>query len=718
VDLPGIYSFSAYSIDESVAREHILKERPKVVVNIVDASNLERNLFLTTQLLEMRVPMVVALSMMDVAKNRRIKIELDHLARHLGCPVVPVNVPKRVGLDELQAKIAEVAASGAASETRVHYDSELEKAIGKVASAVGEAAGKREVPARWLALKLLEGDEIAEEIVDVAEVSPLVETETKRVEEHTGEDLDIVTADGRYGFIHGLAADVVHRDSQIRRTVSDKIDKVVLNRALGIPLFLVVMYLVFIVTINAGAPFIDFFDILCGTIFVDGLGTLLEAIHSPQWLVTLLAGGVGGGIQTIATFIPPIFLIFLCLSFLEDSGYMTRAAFVVDRFLRAIGLPGKAFIPMLVGFGCNVPAIMATRTLENNRDRILTIMMNPFMSCGARLPVYVLFVAAFFPDQGGPVLFGIYMTGIVLAILTGLLFKRTLLRGEVSSFVMELPPYHMPTFRGIFFHTWSRLKSFILRAGKVILAAVVLLSLLNSIGTDGSFGKEDSTDSVLSAVSKKIAPVFHPMGLTEENWPGAVGLFAGLFAKEAVVGTLDSLYSQIAAEGRAQVAEEGGGEEPVRFWAGIGEAFAAIPAGFQGFLGGMKDPLGLGGAGDLGDTAAAAGELEVEEASVRTMMRLFDGKAGAFAYMLFILIYAPCVAAIGAVYRETNLGWTALAVSYLTFMAWVCSTLFYQVATYNRHPGTSAGWIALCLALVAAMTVAMRIRGNRVQVPA
>ncbi len=716
-DLPGIYSFSAYSIDEAISRKHILMDRPDVVVNIVDATNLERNLYLTTQLLEMRVPVLVALNMTDLARKRRIKIDADHLAIHLGCPVVSIVAKKGTGIDALQDAILSVAEESRVPSTHVEYDSELESAIGRIMPEVASRAAEGGVDARWLAIKTLEQDELALELVQGANVADLVRTETQRVEKHTGEDLDIVISDGRYGFIHGLARDVVERDTETRRTMSDAIDRVLLNRVLGIPIFLGIMYLVFVITINFGSPFIDFFDGLCGTIFVDGLGNVLSALHAPAWLVSLLAGGIGGGIQTIATFIPPIFLIFLCLAFLEDSGYMARAAFVMDRLLRMVGLPGKAFMPMLIGFGCNVPAILATRTLENNRDRILTIMMNPFMSCGARLPVYTLFVAAFFPYHGGSVLFGLYSTGIVLAILTGLLLKKTVLRGETSTFVMELPPYHLPTFRGIMFHTWNRLKTFLLRAGRVIMTVVVVLSLLNAIGTDGRSGSDDAGQSVLSSVSRKVGVLFYPLGLKQENWPGAVGLFAGLFAKEAVVGTLDTLYSQMAA------AQTGAGErvekeEAFDFWGGIGRAFAAIPAGFKGFGNRLKDPIGVRIGDDLADSEGVAKEMDIESTTVTAMVRYFDGKAGAIAYLLFILIYAPCVAAIAAIYRETNLYWTAFSVSYLTLLAWVAGTVYYQLATFTRHPGSSAAWILVAVTAMGMMCAGLRLRSRTLVVRA
>ncbi len=713
-DLPGIYSFTAFSIDESIARKYILTEHPDLIVNILDATNLERNLFLTTQLLEMKVPMVVALNMTDLAAKRKIKIEIEHLSRHLDCPVIPIVASRNKGIDELKDVINRESMNHSIPETKVAYDSVLEKAIQLIQNRVQQIAEKNNVDPRWLAIKLLEDDEYAIELCGDSVPCDSLKSEIEQVEKHIGDDMDIIMADGRYGFIHGLAKDVVHRTSEVRRNVSDRIDMVILNRILGIPIFLGVMYMMFVITIHVGAPFIDFFDGLTGTVFVDGFRVLLEIFKLPEILVTFLSDGIGGGIQTVATFIPPIFLIFFCLSLLEDSGYMARAAFVMDRFLRVIGLPGKAFIPMLVGFGCNVPAIMATRTLENNRDRILAIMMNPFMSCGARLPVYTLFVAAFFPRQGGPVLFSLYMVGILLAVGTGLLFKKTILQGETSTFVMELPPYHLPTFRGIMYHTIYRLKSFLQRAGKVIIAVVIILSFLGSIGTDGSFGNQDSENSVLSAISKTIAPVFYPMGLTSDNWPAAVGLFTGIFAKEAVVGTLDTLYSGMNAQESSSEAEE----EPFDFWAGIAESFAAIPNGFSDFGGALRDPIGVEISDDLSNTDEAAEEIEIESNTLTAIQEHFNGKVGAYAYLLFILIYAPCVAAIAAIYRETNLRWAMFSTIYLSILAWVISTLFYQIGTFTDNPAGSAMWISIAIGILGLIYISLKLMSRRMKVAA
>ncbi|GAB6096237.1 Fe(2+) transporter permease subunit FeoB [Desulfatiferula olefinivorans] len=708
VDLPGIYSLSAVSLDEVVARNYILSGEAELIVNIVDASNLERNLYLTVQLLEMQVPLLVVLNMMDVAKENRVRIDVDALSKRLGCGVVPMVASQNKGLDELRSRINIAAAQKRISSVEVAYPDTIREAVDDLSVSIREKAPAITCNRRYAAVKLLEGDAALGEL---AGPDLLNERDTllDALEEKLGEEADILIADARYTLIGRLTQDAVRREGRLGKNLSDRIDDIVLNRVMGIPIFLLAMYLMFMLTINVGGAFIDFFDIFTGTVFVDGFGHLLGLAGLPEWLIVILAGGIGGGIQTIATFIPPIGFMFLCLCFLEDSGYMARAAFVMDRFMRVIGLPGKSFVPMLVGFGCNVPAILATRTLENQRDRTLTIMMNPFMSCGARLPVYALFAAAFFPVGGQNLVFGLYLIGIAFAVLTGLILKNTLLKGEITPFVMELPPYHLPTVRGVLMRAWDRLKSFIFRAGKVIVPVVIVLSFLNSLGTDGSFGHEDSDSSALSVVGKAITPVFAPMGLTEENWPATVGIFTGIFAKEAVVGTLDALYTQMTvAEEGAEAAGEG-----VDFWGGIVESFATVPENLLGVLGTLTDPLGLS-VGDMSDQDVAAEEQGVSSGTFGTMVRMFDGRIAAFAYLLFILLYFPCVAAIAAVYQETGIRWTLFAGAWTTGLAWTASVMFYQIATLGRHPVTSLAWIIGLVAVFAAVVIVMgRLGGQK-----
>ena len=706
VDTPGIYSLSAASVDEEVARDYVLSGDADLIVNIVDASNIERNLYLTSQLMEMRVPMLVALNMMDVARERRIEIDVDGLSKQLGCPVIPMTVSKNEGVDELKDAINTAVYEKQLPLAREIYPVEIQEAVAELLPMLETPASANNFDADWLAVKLLEDDEQAATFVSndvLVKVASLQET----IEEKMDEEADIAIASAHYGFINWMTTETVKKGGMIGATLSDKIDKVVLSRVFGIPIFLLAMYLMFMFTINLGGAFIDFFDIFAGAVFVDGFAKLLEAVHAPPLLITILASGIGGGIQTMATFIPPIGFMFLFLSFLEDSGYMARAAFVMDRFMRIIGLPGKSFIPMLVGFGCNVPAIMATRTLENQRDRTLTIMMNPFMSCGARLPVYALFAAAFFPTGGQNLVFLLYLIGIAFAVLTGLVLKNTLLKGEITPFVMELPPYHLPSFKSVILSAYDRLKTFMFKAGKVLIPVIAVLAVLNSLGMDGTFGNEDTENSALSSISKSITPVLKPIGVTEDNWPATVGIFTGIFAKEAVVGTLDSLYSTMDSKAAGEE-----GEDEFSFWGAIDESFTTIPANLADLTGTLLDPLGLG-VGEIADTGTASEEMEVNVSTFGSMVTLFGSKVAAFAYLLFVLLYFPCSAAIAAVYRETNLRWTLFTGFWTTFMAYIGSTLFYQVATLGSHPASSLGWIIGDIAAFVIAVMIMKMLGSK-----
>ncbi|WP_008312605.1 Fe(2+) transporter permease subunit FeoB [Leptolyngbya sp. PCC 6406] len=707
VDLPGIYAIDSEdegSVDEAIARDYLLSETAQVVVDIVDASNLERNLYLTTQILEMGLPLVVVLNMIDVAQEHGIRVNPQLLSARLGCPVVPIVASRGQGLDALKAVLNEFLVSPYRPAARVVYPALIEEALAVLTPAIA-GTGDPTPRDRWRALKLLEYDD-SHGPHPSNDLLPLVAEQRHRIHRVLGDDIDIAVADSRYGYAHRLVSDVATRPRQVSLTRSDQIDQIVLNRWLGIPIFLGVMYLLFMFAINVGSAFIDFFDILFSTVFVEGFGHLLATIGVPDIVQVVLANGMGGGIQIVATFIPVIACLFLFMALLEDSGYMARAAFVMDRFMRFVGLPGKSFVPMLVGFGCNVPAIMATRTLESRRDRILTILMNPFMSCGARLPVYALFAAAFFPRAGQNVVFALYLIGMGVAIVTGLIMKYTLLSGEAAPFVMELPTYHRPTLKGVLLRTWERLQAFILRAGRVIVVMVMVLSLLNSIGTDGSIGNEDSENSVLSALSQSITPAFVPMGLTQDNWPATVGIFTGGFAKEAVVGTLDALYGQLARD-EAAAGGVDQGDETFDFFGNIGAAFATIPTNLATLSGTVLDPLGLS-VGSISDIETAAAEQAVAHTTFGQMALRFDGRTGAFAYLLFVLMYFPCVAAMGAVYRETNTGWTVFVGLWTTCIAYWSAVMYYQVMTFSQHPGSSAAWILGLIGVAITTIVAMR----------
>ena len=701
VDLPGIYSLDivsdSSSLDEHIAQNYILSDQADLFINIIDGSNIERNLYLTTQLLEMQVPFIIVINMMDVATQQGIQIDVETLSSTLGVPVIPVSASHHQGIEKLKEAIDYAVKMQIIPNRPFSHVDMIEQAITQLEPQVAPYL-KVKQHIRWISLKLLEEDTTV-----VPEAKNTLKNTAKQLQLHIEnklqEDIDILVADGRYNYITRLVEAVVKRSHKISRTTSDKIDNVVLNRFLGIPIFLAIMYLMFMFTINLGSAFIDFFDILVGTVLVDGVAEFLTYLQWPEWLVVLLASGVGGGIQVVATFIPIVGFLFLFLSFLEDSGYMARAAFVMDRFMRFIGLPGKSFVPLIVGFGCNVPGIMATRTLENQRDRFLTVTMTPFMSCGARLPVYALFAAAFFPVGGQNLVFSLYLIGIAVAVLTGLIMKYTLLQGQSAPFVMELPNYHLPTMQSILLRTWDRLKNFIFRAGQVIVPMVVVLSFLNAWGTDGSFGEDNYESSMLSEIGRTLTPAFEPMGIHEDNWPATVGIFTGVLAKEAVVGTLDSIYSQLAT---SDIPTE---DTEFSLMAGIQEAFASVPENLMAMSNLLLDPLGLQ-IGDMSDINTAAEEQEVALGTYGAMVARFDGQVGAFAYLLFILLYFPCAAATAAIYRETHFKWTLFVVSWTTGMAYLLATVFYQTMTFSQHPTNSGLWIA---GLVTAFLLAVMV---------
>jgi len=706
-DLPGIYSLDASSIDEEVTRDYLLSRDARLIVNVVDAANLERNLYLTAQLLEMGVPIVLVLNMMDVARKRGINIDTKKLSQELGCPVVPIVATTGEGIDQLKQEILAITCGEHSGGFRLAHDEVVEQAIADLMPRLEKCPftsrnGAAKDNLHWLALKLLESDHNAQEQCGASVLDTVTKWKTA-IEERAGEEADIHIADSRFNHAHTLAQTVVNEKGKAGKTVTDKIDTFVLSPIFGVPFFLLVMYLMFMFTINIGGAFIDFFDGVAGAIFVGGFSEILSSIGIPDFLRIVLADGLGGGIQIVATFIPIIAALYLFLSAVEDSGYMARAAFVMDRFMRSIGLPGKAFVPLIVGFGCNVPAIMATRTLENERERKLTILMNPFMSCGARLPVYALFVAAFFPSNGQNLVFALYLIGIIVAVLTGVLMKRTILSGESSGFMMELPPYHMPTLKGILLRTWDRVRLFIKEAGQVIIVMVLVINVLNAIGTDGSISQNNSNDSVLAVISKTATPVFSPMGIEEDNWPAVLGIISGVLAKEVVVGTLDTLYSQLARQDAGFIENE----EAFDFWQSINDAAATVPENLAAVTDMFADPLQMN-VGDIHSLEAAAAAQEVDNATFGAMIKRFDGQVGAFAYLLFILLYFPCVATVGAIRRESGTPWAIFVALWTTAIAYITASSFYQIGTFSQHPLFSGLWLASIVILFFALIYGLR----------
>ncbi len=663
IDLPGIYSLSGGTPDELVARDYILNEKPDLIVNIADASNLERNLYLTVQLMELGAPMLLCLSMADIAKDNGIEIDTEHLSSHLGFPVIPLVLNKRLESEQLFDKLSSLVDKPQLPSS-IHYDEVVENHLEKIwqivvkanglgweasGLAASEKAGNSYsllIQSRWQAIKLIEGDPFLTGQLETTDKQQ-IDREIAAIAKHRGQDPAAVIADDRFGFIRGLVKDVLRRKRPGNWTFSDAVDKVVLNGVVGLPIFFVVMYLVFLFAVKASEPFIGFIDTALNWLLVEQLGLGLASIGLPHWLKFMFSDALGGGIATIGTFIPPIFFIYISLSILEDSGYMARAAFIADKFMRRIGLPGKAFIPLLVGFGCTVPAIMATRTLESPRDRVFASVLTPFVSCGAKLPVYTFLGMLFFPNKADLVIFGLYLFGIVMAMLTGFMLKKTIFRSDPGNFVMELPPYHKPTLNGIMLHTWHRLKDFVLRAGKTILLVIILINALQVVKLP--FGPNGENTPVLELGGKLITPVLQPMGVDKDNWPASVALISGLFAKEAIVGTLQSLYE----------VEDSGGRE-------------------------------------------------VEESG--SLKQAFGSSAAALAFLIFVLLYSPCAAALTMLFKEHGIKWMLFAFAYLTALAWMVATLVYQILAFST---TSLYWIFLILAFFVLIYVNLRNIGRK-----
>jgi len=616
VDLPGTYSLTAYSLEEVIARDFIVEEKPDVVIHVVDASNLERNLYLTTQLLELGARVVVALNMSDVAASRGDRIDAARMAQLLGCPVVPTVGHRGEGIQELMAAAFQAAAQPPPEELpHLHYEPEVEEEVTRLVALIAADHGLAErYPPRWLAVKLLEGDEnVAEKVrelsPDAAKLLGAADGSRRHLENVIGDDVETVIADSRYGFIRGVDKEAVERAPGDRLTLSDQIDKVVTHRVLSLPIFLGLMWVTFQLTFTLGG---------LGAGWVDaGIGWLGEQAVTliPEGPVqSLVVDGLIAGVGSVLVFLPNILLLFLVISLLEDSGYMARAAFIMDRIMHKIGLHGKSFIPMLMGFGCNVPAIMATRTLDTPKDRLLTILISPLMSCSARLPIYVLLVGAFFPERGAAVILSLYLLGIVLAMLMGKLFRRFLFPGPDVPFVMELPPYRWPTLKGTAIHVWERGSLFVKKAGTIIVAAAVVMWFLGTFPWGVEYASEQSYAGQLGHL---LEPLVRPLGF---DWKMAVALFFGFVAKEVVVGTLGILYGF-------------GGEEVTAEHEGLREA-----------LQGAMTPL------------------------------------VAYAFMVCSLIYVPCLATVAVIKRETgSWKWTAFAVGYSLALAWVVTFLVYRV---------------------------------------
>ncbi len=661
VDLPGTYSLTAYTMEEVIARDFIIHEKPDVVVNIIDASNLERNLYLATQLLELKVKLIFVLNMYDVAKARGISIDIDTMSMLLGVPIIPTIGTKKEGMDELLETVIKVAEDkdSRVRQIDINYGQEVEEEIQKLERLIEkEASLKERYNPRWLAIKLLENDQDVLSKIRGIEIDKDILNQAKRSREHLWsiyhDDPETIIADRRYGFIGGTLKETVTLASLDRVTLSDKIDKVLTNRLLSFPIFIFFMWLMFQITFRIGAYPMEWIDTGVGY-----LASFMKTYLPPGPFSDLIVDGIISGVGGVIIFLPNILLLFLCISFMEDTGYLARAAFIMDKVMHTLGLHGKSFIPLLMGFGCNVPAIMATRTLENRRDRLLTMLINPLMSCSARLPVYILLAGTFFPRQAGNVIFSIYILGVALALMMGQIFKRTLFKGESAPFVMELPPYRIPTLRSTLLHMWEKGSIYLKKMGGVILIASVIIWFLGAYPKPSSYSvdykkaisditeeynmalaklkeKNASSDeleklktsmeekkgkliqamkaeeleySFIGRMGRLVAPILKPIGF---DWKMGVSLITGFVAKEVVVSTMAVLY-------QAEEKKENNRQD------------------------------------SLGEALKKSGLTPLT----------------AYAFMAFVLIYVPCLMTVFAIRKESgSWGWMFFSIAYSSSLAW------------------------------------------------
>lgn len=612
VDLPGTYSLTAYSLDEIIARDFIIEEKPDIVVQVIDATNLERNLYLTTQLMELGVKLIIALNMTDLVLAKGGSIDIAKMQEFLEVPVVSTIGSKGDGIEELMDVIKEEHHKTRINETVFTYDKKIEEKAEEIEHILDNDPAFSHYPPRWFSMKLLEGDENIIKKAKQSDSYPLIEN---IINDADAENLESEIADQRYRTIQIMLGQVCDINT-VHLSGTDMVDRVLTNKLLGIPIFLSLMWAAFEITFTFATPFMNLIEIFFGWLSQ----TTVNAIGIP-WLASLLGDGIIAGVGAVLVFLPNILLLFLMISLMEDSGYMARAAFIMDKVMSKFGLHGKSFIPLVMGFGCNVPAIMATRTIEDSRNRLVTILVAPFISCGARLPVYVLLAGTFFGKEAGVVIFAMYALGILVAVMSARLMRSTVLKGEDTPFIMELPSYKIPTLKGSLIHMWERGKIYLKKAGGIILIGVVAVWLLASIpapGSSAAFASEEvygTADSLIGAIGHVLQPLVEPLGF---DWKIAVALIFGVVAKEIVIGSMGVLY--------------GAGEDE--------ESLSAILA-----AGAMTPLAGLG-------------------------------------LMVFTLLYVPCFACIAVIKRETgSWKWAMFQLVYSTSLAWIFAFVIYQVGS-------------------------------------
>ncbi|MEN2994405.1 MAG: ferrous iron transport protein B [Thermodesulfovibrio sp.] len=657
VDLPGIYSLSPYTQEEVIARDFLVKEKPDLIIDVVDSTNLERNLYLTVQLLELEIPVVLALNIFDEAKKKGYEFDIEKLEELLGIKVIPTVATKKEGIKELLEMIKNIG-NGIIKlmPKKLNYGEDIENSIKTIEESlrVKDPGLINKYPSRWLALKILEEDSLVMKEIGLEDAEKFIKKAKSHFINSHNEDIESILADIRYGIANAVTRDVLREKDGKRIDFTERIDRVVLNKYLGIPIFLASMWIVFKISFDFSAPFSDWIDSLISGHIKKWTSFVLNQIGTPEWIISLMTEGVITGVGAVLVFIPVIAVMMFMITLLEGSGYMARAAFIMDRLMHSIGLHGKSFIPMLLGFGCNVPSIYATRVLETERDRKLTAMLVPLMSCGARLPVYVIFIGAFFSQNAPTVLWSLYVLGIFMAVVLGFILKKTVYKGFAPLFIMELPPYRLPVLRDLMVHTWQKLKHFVIKAGTYIFAVSVIMWFL--LNTPYGIEKENS---LLGKIGKTLSPVFEPLGFG--TWEASSSLIAGLIAKEVVVSTMAQIY--VTEENKEVEAEKSLLEEfkdiIVSFVAAIKEAFENLISGFS--------------------IKSLSTEEDEELTPLKSKLQGIFTPLSAYAFLAFVLLYWPCVV-VGIAMKQEFGSWKIYGQALVihTIMAWLVAFFIYQ----------------------------------------
>ena len=646
VDLPGVYSLSPYTLEEVVTRNFMIDDKPDAIINIIDASNIERNLYLTTQILELGIPTVIALNMIDIVEKRGDVIDIDKLSKILGCPVVKTSALKGNGTKDVAMKAIEIAKSKKDTNFNMNFSSEVKDALEDIKNLIkSDNITNIGLSEQWMAIKIFERDSKFMEKVSLDNnVKEKVEAIITKCEKEFDDDAEGIITGERYEFIGSIVSKVIKKKNTSKHTLSDKIDKIVTNRTLALPIFALIMWGVYYIAVSSlGSILTDWTnDTLFGEIIGENVAAFLESVGTAPWLQGLINDGIIGGVGAVLGFVPQIMLLFFLLALLEDCGYMARIAFILDRILRKFGLSGKSFIPVLISSGCGVPGIMATRTMENDKDRKLTIMITTFIPCGAKLPIIALFAGAIFGGASwvAPV---IYFLGIFMIIICGIILNKTkAFKGEAAPFVMELPQYHIPSMKGVLIHMWDRGKAFIIKAGTIIFVACAVIWFTSSF--NWTLQMVDAQDSILASIGKVIAPIFAPLGFG--NWQSAVATVSGLVAKENVVGTFGVLF-------------------------GIAEAAEDTPA-------------------------------------LLTQIGSMFTSASGLAFIAFNMLNAPCFAAIGAIRREMgSWKWMWITIGFQTLTAYIVALIINQVGSLLLGEGSVIGAVGSILIAILAILIAI-----------